>query len=158
MRFLLWFVLCISTLTNCSAQDADTPPKPVVVPQAVMAARLSHVVAPILPKGAIGKCSNALVMLKVAVDERGTVSGVDYLSGFEVLKDSALTAMKQWRYKPYEQDGHPIAVQTQVWIFYLGDGQSFPMYAPDGKGGVKGGNAIPLPPGCGSGPLIKRVP
>jgi TonB family protein len=123
-----------------------------------MAARVSKVVAPTLPKQAIGKCSNALVMLKVTVDESGNVSNVDFLSGFEELKDSAVTAMKQWTYKPYEQHGHPIAIQTRVSIFYLGDGQTFPMYTPDGKGGVKGGNAIPLPPGCGSGPLIKRTP
>jgi hypothetical protein len=41
-------------------------------------------------------------------------------------------------------------------LFSLGDGDPMPMYVPDGKGGTKGGNVLPLPPGCRPGPQIKR--
>ncbi|HEY0796937.1 MAG TPA: energy transducer TonB [Acidisarcina sp.] len=128
------------------------------VPESVMAAGLEHVSAPTLPKGTIGKCSNAIVVLKVSIDKSGKVSDQDFVSGFEELKDSALAAIKDWTYKPYEQHGKAVAVQTTASIFYLGDGESFPVYSPNGKGGVKGGNMLPLPPGCGSGPTIKRTP
>jgi len=104
------------------------------------------------------KCSNALAMLNIIIDETGKVSDEKVTSGYQELRDSAVTAIKQWTYKPYERHGNPIAVNTQVSIFFLGDGESFPMYSPDGKGGFKGGNAIPLPPGCGVGPAIKRDP
>jgi hypothetical protein len=154
VRSIVWIVLSPLLWLPCFAQDGGTPPKAVEVPEQVMAKRLSHVDAPELPKGAIGKCSNALVMLKITVNENGAVADEEFVNGFSKLKESAMTAIKRWTYKPYEQGGQAIAVHTQVSIFYLGDGESFPVYSPDGKGGVKGGNLIPLPPGCGSGPTI----
>jgi len=130
--------------------------KAIDVPEKEMAKRLVHMVAPKLPEGAIGKCSNALVMLHVTIDGQGKVINEEFLSGYDTLKDSALAAVKEWTYKPYEQQGSSTAVRTRVSIFYLGDGQSFPMYSPDGEGGVKGGDSLPLPSGCGIGPTIKR--
>jgi hypothetical protein len=157
MRPLILFGLFVSTLTHCFAQGGGASLKAVEVSEIEMAKRLSNVVPPKLPGGAIGKCSNALVMLKVSIDENGKVSSEEFLSGYSNLRDSALTAIKQWTYKPYRQHDNATAVQTRVSIFYLGDGESFPMYSPDGKGGVKGGNMIPMPPGCGPGPIIKRT-
>ena len=158
MRSLVQMALLSLLCLPCFAQNDGAHAKAVEVPEIAMAKRLSHVVVPELPKGAIGKCSNALVMLKITIKENGTVSDEEFVSGFSELKESAMTATKQWTYKPYEQYGKIIAVHTQVSIFYLGDGESIPMYLPDGKGGVKGGNMIPLPPGCGAGPTIKRSP
>jgi hypothetical protein len=155
VRSIVWIALSSLLWLPCFAQDGGTPAKAVEVPERLMAKRLSYVVAPELPKGAIGKCSNALVTLKITVNENGTVVDEDFASGFSELKESAMTAIKRWTYQPYEQGGKQIVVHTQVSIFYLGDGESFPVYSPDGKGGVKGGNMIPLPPGCGSGPTIK---
>ncbi len=97
-------------------------------------------------------------MLKITVDENGKTTGVEVTSGYDELKDPSITAVRQWTYKPYEHKGHAIAVSSRVSLFYLGDGESFPMYSPDGKGGVKGGNLLPLPPGCGTGPTIVRKP
>jgi len=155
---LIWPTLALSVLAPCLAQDATASRKSIQVPEPEMAKRLTNVIAPKLPEGALLKCSNALVMLNIIIDETGKVSDEKVTSGYQELRDSAVTAIKQWTYKPYERHGNPIAVNTQVSIFFLGDGESFPMYSPDGKGGVKGGNAIPLPPGCGVGPAIKRDP
>jgi TonB family protein len=157
-RSIFRIVFFVSALANCSAQDGGISAKTMEVPETVMAKRLEHIVAPKLPAGAIQKCSNAMVILKVTVDEKGKVSDAEFVSGFDELKDSAMVAIKEWTYKPYEHHGHAIAVHTSVSIFYLGDGESFPVYMPDGKGGVKGGNMTPLAPGCGSGPVIKRTP
>jgi hypothetical protein len=84
------------------------------------------------------------------------VSSADYISGYSELKEPALAAVRQWSYKPYSIDGKPVVVETHTSIFYLGDGESMPVYVPDGKGGVKGGDLIPLPPDCGPGIQIKR--
>jgi TonB family protein len=154
VRSIVWIPLWPLLWFPCFAQDGGTPAKAVEVPEMVMAKRLSHIVSPEMPKGAIGKCSNALVVLKITVNENGTVADEEFVSGFSELKESAMAAIKRWTYKPYEQGGKIIVVRTQVSIFYLGDGESFPVYSPDGKGGVKGRNVIPLPPGCGSGPTI----
>jgi TonB family protein len=158
IRSLICSVLVVSVLPRCLAQDATTSRKAVQVPETEMAKRLLNVVAPKLPEGALLKCSNALLMLKITIDETGKVSDAEVRSGYAELRESAITAIKQWTYKAFEQHGNAIAVRTQVSIFYLGDGEFFPMYSPDGKGGFKGGNMIPLPPGCGAGPTIKRQP
>ena len=156
--FPFWLFLLAAT-SPCFGQDSQANPEPVVVSETVMAAHLSHFIAPKLPQGAMRKrCSNALVRLRATVDENGKVNDVEFLSGYEELRDSTITAVKQWTYKPYKEHGRSITVQTQVSVFYLGNGQSFPTYTPDGKGGVKGGNTSPLPAGCGPEPRIKRVP
>jgi TonB family protein len=129
---------------------------PLEIPEKIVAGRLLSTVAPKMPEGSLKRCSNALVMLKITIDANGKVKDAAVLSGYDELKDSSVAAVKQWTYKPFEQSGHTIAVSTRVSLFYLGDGESFPMYSPDGKGGVKGGNMLPLPPGCGSGPTIMR--
>jgi hypothetical protein len=135
------------------AQDT----KPIVVPEKTMAATLQTYETPALSKPtSTNRCSNALIIVHVVVNADGKVSSADYVSGYSELRDPALTAVRRWSYKPYSVDGKPVVVETQASIFYLGDGESMPMYVPDGQGGTKGGNIIPLPPGCGPGPQIKR--
>ncbi len=131
--------------------------KSIVVPEKKMAASLLTYETPALAKPPLpNRCSNALVVLRVLVGADGKVTSAEYLSGSSELKDQALAVVPEWSYKPYLVDGKPVAVETQASIFYLGDGESTPMYAPDGKGGTKGGNVIPLPPGCPPGPQIKK--
>jgi hypothetical protein len=154
-RSVIGLVLFVSSSARGIPQDSS---KPLDVPEKVMAARLLNDVAPKLPEGSLKRCSNALVMLKVTIDDSGKIIEQEVTSGYEALKSPSLEALKQWTYKPYERDGHTVSVRTQISVFYLGDGESFPMYSPDGRGGVKGGNMIPLPPGCGPGPTIVRPP
>jgi hypothetical protein len=135
------------------AQDT----KPIVVPEKTMAARLQSYETPALSKPrSTNRCSNALAVVHVVVDADGKVNSADYVSGYPELKDPALPTVRRWSYKPYSVDGKPVVVETQASVFYLGNGESMPMYVPDGKGGAKGGNMIPLPSGCGPGPQIKR--
>jgi hypothetical protein len=131
--------------------------KPLAVPEKTMAARLQTYEIPTLSKPPLAnRCSNALAVVRVVVDTDGKVTSADFVSGFPELKDPAIATVRRWLYKPYVVDGKPVAVETQASVFYLGDGKSMPMYVPDGKGGTRGGNMIPLPPGCGPGPQIKR--
>jgi len=148
--------LCLSL--GCSAVFAwaqDT--EPLAVPEKIMAARLQTYETPALSKPiSANRCSNALAVVHVVIDADGKVSSADYLSGYSELKGPALAAVRRWSYKPYSADGIPVVVETHASVLYLGDGEARPMYVPDGKGGAKGGNMIPLPPGCGPGPEIKR--
>ena len=157
-RLVMGLFLLIPSYALCSAQSESSSAAPREIPEKVMAANLLSSPAAKLPDGFLKRCSNALVMLKITVDESGKTTGVEVTSGYDELKDPSLTAVRQWTYKPYEHKGHAIAVSSRVSLFYLGDGESFPMYSPDGKGGVKGGNLLPLPPGCGTGPTIVRKP
>ena len=122
-----------------------------------MAARLQTYETPNVSKSAsANRCSNALAVVRVVIGTDGKVTRTDYVSGYSELKDPALAAVARWSYEPYSVDGKSVVVETHASIFFLGDGESMPMFVPDGKGGVKGGNMIPLPPGCGSGPQIKK--
>jgi hypothetical protein len=146
-------------LFNAVAFSVGQGAKAISVPEKTMAARLLTYATPSLPKpSSTNHCSNALAVVHVVVDVDGKVKSVDFLSGFAELREPALTAVKQWSYKPYMVDGQPVAVETKASIFYLGDGEALPMFVPDGKGGTKGGNALPLPPDCGRGPQIKLQP
>jgi len=102
------------------------------------------------------KCSNRMVTLDVVIGEDGKIRSLKVLGGFEGFKQSALAAVKQWTYKPYVEKGAPISVETTVSVFYPSTGEPGPLYVPDGKGGVKGGDSLPLPPECG--PPIKINP
>jgi hypothetical protein len=157
-RLLIGLVLLLPSDALCAPQSESAGAAPREIPEKVMAAHLLSSPAAKLPEGFLKRCSNALVMLKITVDESGKIIDEEVTSGYDELKDPSLTAVRQWTYKPYEQNGRAIPVSSRVSLFYLGDGESFPMYSPDGKGGVKGGNMLPLPPGCGTGPTIVREP
>src|ERR1700679_3953081 len=125
-----------SAAATAVAQDTKT----IVVPEKTMAAWLLTYETPALPKPtSTNRCSNALAVARIVVDTDGKVSNAEYVSGYPELKDPVLAAVRRWSYKPYVVDGKPEIVETQASVFYLGDGESMPMYVPDGKGGTKGG-------------------
>jgi hypothetical protein len=131
--------------------------KPYVVPEKTMAARLQTYETPALSKPTLAnRCSNALAVVQVVIDTDGKVRSADFVSGYSELKDPALAAIARWSYEPYTVEGKPVVVETHASVFFLGDGESMPMFVPDGKGGVKGGQQIPLPVNCGPGPQFKR--
>jgi hypothetical protein len=157
-RLLICFLL-IAPSARSFAQQNVSPTVAAEVPEKVMAANLLQSLPVVLPVGAIPvKCSNRLVVLDVTVDEQGKVIGAKKISGFAELIDPSIASVKQWTYKPFMQNGVATPAHTRVSIFLLGDGESFPMYKPDGKGGAKGGNMIPMPPDCALGPRIKSAP
>jgi TonB family protein len=154
MRFFLFSYLTCVLATGVSAQEVPESPQVLKVSAKVMAARLLTTVTPEAP--VTPKCSNRMVTLDVVVGEEGRVSSLKVLGGFEEFRKSALAAVKQWTYKPYLENGVPTSVETTVQVFYPGTGNPGPLLAPDGKGGVKGGDFLPMPPECG--PPIKLKP
>jgi outer membrane biosynthesis protein TonB len=58
-------------------------------------------------------------MLKITVDGSGKIMDEEVTSGFDELKDPSLKAVRQWIYKPYEQNGRAITVRSRVSLFYL---------------------------------------
>jgi TonB family protein len=158
VRLLVGLGLLLPSYALCAPQNDGTIAAPLEIQERVLAAHLLSNPAAKEPDGFLKRCSNAMVMLKITVDESGKVIDAEVTSGYDELKGPSLSAVRQWTYSPYQQNGHAVPVSSRVSLFYLGDGESFPMYSPDGKGGVKGGNMLPLPPGCGVGPTIVREP
>jgi TonB family protein len=81
--------------------------------------RLAQSVPPKYPVEARSEgaeAEGATVVLKEVVDENGKVEGVRLVEGNATLAAAAMTAVKQWRYRPYVRDGKPQPFQTVVII------------------------------------------
>ena len=57
------------------------------------------------------------------VDKKGDVADAKVVKGLGYgLDENAILAVKEWKYKPAEKDGEPIAVKMEVTVdFYLHD-------------------------------------
>jgi len=56
------------------------------------------------------------VILLVDIDKDGSIQALQILSGPAILADAAREAVKQWRFKPYLQNGVPIETQAKVTV------------------------------------------
>jgi TonB family protein len=61
----------------------------------------------------------ATVTLDAVVDATGCVKSMKVLSGPASLRDSAIEALKQYRYEPATQHGKPVATHVTVPIKFL---------------------------------------
>jgi TonB family protein len=58
------------------------------------------------------------VVLHVTISQDGTVKKLDAVSGPDNLRQSALTAVKQWKYRPTVLNGQPVEVDTTVNVVF----------------------------------------
>jgi TonB family protein len=73
-------------------------------------------VAPIYPPDAKDQHIQGVVLLKVNIDKEGNAYKVELISGHPLLAPAATEAVKQWKYKPYQLNGRPVEVETQVTV------------------------------------------
>jgi len=69
---------------------------------------------PIYPSTARMAGVEGEVVLQALISEKGTVESVSVVSGPAPLQNAAVDALRRWRFKPYQLDGHPVAVRTFV--------------------------------------------
>jgi periplasmic protein TonB len=58
------------------------------------------------------------VVLQAAISKEGTIENLRVISGPPLLIQSALEAVKQWRYRPYILNGEPVEVDTTVTVIF----------------------------------------
>ena len=93
------------------------PSKPVHVSPAVLQAFLIYNPAPVYPPEAKQNHIQGEVVLALMVDKTGVTKDIRMLtSPDQALTDSAMAAVSQWRYRPYELNGSPIEVQSTVTV------------------------------------------
>ena len=80
------------------------------------ATRLIHRVEPVYPPEARAQQIQGAVTLDVQIGGEGAVHNIEVVEGNPVLADAAVQAVRQWRYRPYSVDGHPVEMQTRVTI------------------------------------------
>jgi protein TonB len=77
------------------------------VSQGVTGGELLHRVAPVYPAQARLLRLEGPVVLAAIIMEDGTVGDVKVVEGSPVLAQSAVEAVKHWRYRPFELAGKP---------------------------------------------------
>ncbi len=58
------------------------------------------------------------VVLHVVISTTGLVKDIHVVSGSPLLQQSALDAVKNWRYRPYLLNNQPVEVETTVNVVY----------------------------------------
>ena len=73
-------------------------------------------VQPSYPKQALQAGLQGPVVLQAWIAKDGTIRELKLIRGSLLLGEAAYEAVKQWRYKPYVQNGHAVEAQTYVTI------------------------------------------
>lgn len=73
----------------------------------------NRIVVPEYPPEARGKGFEGKVTVKVLVDKEGNVEDVQFVHGPEILKEAALAAARQFRFRPGKHKGE----RRKVWMF-----------------------------------------
>lgn len=101
---------------------APPPPKPNVgrtrVGGAVQAAKLVNRVQPLYPPLARQTRISGTVKLHAIIGKSGAVEQLQVVSGHPLLVQSALDAVKQWRYQPTLLNGEPVEVDTEIDVIF----------------------------------------
>ena len=105
-----------------SGTAAPPPPKPTVtrtrVGGAVQAAKLVNRVQPMYPPLARQTRISGTVKLHAIIGKTGTVEQLQVVSGHPLLVQSALDAVRQWRYQPTLLNGEPVEVDTEIDVIF----------------------------------------
>jgi TonB family protein len=86
--------------------------------QGITGGRLTHQVRPTYPSLARMQRIEGAVVLEALVGEDGNVHDVKITSGPPVLATAAKQAVEQWRYEPFQLNGKPVALNTEVKIVF----------------------------------------
>jgi TonB family protein len=81
-------------------------------------ALLIHRVEPVFPALALQIRREGTVELHAIIASDGSVSSLQFLTGDALFAQSALDAVRQWRYKPTLLNGHPVEVDTHITVIY----------------------------------------
>ena len=110
----------IATLTPASPPSGILPPAAVLpfpsmpVSTGVSGGQLVRRVIPLYSDRARQKRQEGTVTLLATVIEDGTVGEIRIVDGPPELAQSAVDAVKQWRYKPYVLDGTPVKNEVRI--------------------------------------------
>jgi protein TonB len=91
-----------------------TPAATQHVSSGVMQGMLIDKVVPVYPAVAQAIRASGTVVLQATISRMGAIENLRVVEGPALLRQAALDAVKQWRYKPYMLNGQPVEVETTV--------------------------------------------
>jgi protein TonB len=95
------------------------PPAPSTQPPRVsrmMEGNLIYRVQPQYPPLARQARVQGIVVLRAMISREGKIENLQVVSGHPMLVQSAMDAVRQWRYRPYYLNNEPVEVETQVTV------------------------------------------
>jgi len=92
------------------------PAPPVQVSQGISGGQLLSSTLPEYPAAARHLRLAGEVVLEATVMEDGTVGAIKVIKGSPPLAQSAVDAVKNWRYQPYELNGKPVKNETKITV------------------------------------------
>ena len=97
-------------------------PRPVVRPfrtSTMLQGMLIRRVEPVYPAMARAAHIQGPVLLAAVISKDGTIENLRTISGHPMLVPAAITAVSQWRYRPYILNGDAIEVETQITVNFI---------------------------------------
>ena len=92
--------------------------EPLRVGGSVQAARLVHQVMPVFPLEASQERVEGVVKLEAIITTAGLIRSLNVLEGHELLRASAVEAVRQWRYRPTRLNGQEVEVRTRIDVVF----------------------------------------
>jgi protein TonB len=109
-----------------SVFQRTTPPTPVhqaaptkiTLSGGVTTGLLIYKTTPIYPAIARDAHISGTVVLSATISKTGTIENLHILSGHPMLTQSAIDAVKNWRYRPYQLNNQPVEVETTINVVF----------------------------------------
>jgi len=106
-------------VNGLAAMSAGAQPSgPIHVSSKIMQGNRISGPMPVYPPDAKKAKVQGKVVIDVTIDKEGNVANPQPVSGPPMLENSALDAVKQWKYKPYLLNGEPMEVETTINVTY----------------------------------------
>ena len=101
-------------ISSAMALPRIATPQRVRVSQGVAQGNLVRKVQPLYPPIARAARIQGTVVLHAVISKEGNIEGLQVMSGHPMLVQSALDAVRQWKYRPYYLNGEPVQVDTEI--------------------------------------------
>jgi periplasmic protein TonB len=113
----------LKTIAGTNLIPVLRPPAPVhtIRQSVVMEGNLVHRVEPQYPMIAKQLHIQGVVILKAVISREGRIEQAETVQGQDLLSRAALEAVRQWKYRPYDLNGEPVEVETQITVNFVLD-------------------------------------
>jgi protein TonB len=94
------------------------PPRTVNVSAGVAVGLLVQKTAPVYPMIARTAHVSGTVVLEATISKAGAIENLRVVTGPEMLRQSALDAVRTWRFKPYKLNNQPTEIETTINVVF----------------------------------------
>ena len=117
---VIWGIVSATSRLSDAAVPKFAPvvPQRVRISQGVTKGLLIRRVEPTYPPLARSARVQGEVVLSAVISTNGEIENLQLVSGHPMLVPAAITAVKQWKYKPYLLNGQPTEVETTITVIF----------------------------------------